>query len=140
MSFLNRHLYVRTLAQTKDIIDIQLPLGYQLRHARYMPCVDLSRQKRDYIALLLLTTYPRRIFLFRQRREPNNHLQLRAAEQHFLNHIAALRWVIHANENTQIQLMMQVRLTDILYEGSVATQHFRHGRCHTRLVKSDDVY
>ena len=139
VAFLNRHFYARAFAQTEDIVDVQLPFGYQFGYTGYMPCVQFARQQRYHITVLLLPANPRRVLLFAQRREAYNHLQARAAEQHLFDHIAALARVIDADQNTQVQLMMQVRLTNVLDIRSVPTQYLGYCRSHTGLVKTDDV-
>ena len=87
---------------------------------------DLPRQERYYVTILLLTTDPGGVFLFAQRRKAHDHLQTRTAEEYLFDHLSALRRVVHTNEDTQIQLVVQIRLTDILHKCTVLTQHFRH--------------
>ena len=62
-----------------------------------------------------------------------------AAEKNLFDHVAGGGRIVHANENTEVELMMQVRLTDVLHESPVFTQYFRHGRGYTGFIKTDDV-
>ena len=139
MAFLHRHVNARTLAQAQDVVNIQLAFSQQSRHAGYMARIDLARQHGHHIAVLFLPSYPSRIFLFAQRRETDNHLQSGAAEKDLFDHIAGGGRIVPADENTEVELVVEVRLTDVLHISAVLAQHFCHSRCHTRFVKTDDV-
>ena len=139
MSFLHRQRDVRSVAQTEDIIDIEVSSGEECGDACYMPRVDLACEKGHHISILLLTSNPRLIILFGERGEADDHLQFGATEEHLFDHVAALGSILYADEDTEVELVMEVRLTDILHESAVFAEHFRNCRSDTRFIKTDDV-